>query len=341
MNFNTHDWMSKLPSDRKLSEILMPGSHDAGLYEVTGSSVPNSWVITQEKTIGEQLKAGVRCFDLRVYNKRDFPGVSNLFGGKLGLYVGHFAEPVFKGHSIGGGFGPPFWRVLFDIKSFFLQGQSSKETVILRLSHIKKSNLFSTIYFVLSILSDNLYLKNKKITIGNEKLRNLRGKIITIYENSIDKHLKQIFKDFNSLESSSKLLKFKDSVVLFKKAGDMKDIISPEKKKGKLILRGKYSNKRRLESVFEKQERRLSDWSSAIEEDRNKYDGELMQLYWTSTGSATSKSRKIIKNTRALWTRDAVRQLTGLIQQHEPNIVWMDFCNSAKSLTILRNNNFR
>ena len=49
-----------LGPDKKLNEIVMAGSHDAG---ITGGG---SNVQTQDRDIYEQAKAGVRIFDLRI-----------------------------------------------------------------------------------------------------------------------------------------------------------------------------------------------------------------------------------------------------------------------------------
>jgi hypothetical protein len=51
---------SKLGTDKQLNQIVMAGSHDAG---ITGGM----WnVKTQSLNIGEQAAAGVRVFDLRI-----------------------------------------------------------------------------------------------------------------------------------------------------------------------------------------------------------------------------------------------------------------------------------
>jgi hypothetical protein len=57
------DWMGKIYSiiqNRRLNEIVIPGTHDSGCYEFDSVSIK-----TQEKSIAEQLSFGVRYFDLR------------------------------------------------------------------------------------------------------------------------------------------------------------------------------------------------------------------------------------------------------------------------------------
>ena len=57
-------WMGNLKDDTLVCDVVIPGSHDAGCYQM-------NWLgETQQFTIGQQLKMGVRYFDLRV-NKKD------------------------------------------------------------------------------------------------------------------------------------------------------------------------------------------------------------------------------------------------------------------------------
>ena len=52
-------WMSYLPDDALLSALSIPGTHDAA------TSTLNLWSKCQSLSLGAQLNAGVRCFDLR------------------------------------------------------------------------------------------------------------------------------------------------------------------------------------------------------------------------------------------------------------------------------------
>jgi hypothetical protein len=51
--------------DRKLAEVIIPGTHDSGTYQLGWGSGINS-AKTQNVSIGEQLKDGIRYLDLRV-----------------------------------------------------------------------------------------------------------------------------------------------------------------------------------------------------------------------------------------------------------------------------------
>ena len=61
-------WMSDIWTfikDRKLAEVIIPGTHDSGTYQLGWGSGINS-AKTQNVSIGEQLKDGIRYLDLRV-----------------------------------------------------------------------------------------------------------------------------------------------------------------------------------------------------------------------------------------------------------------------------------
>jgi hypothetical protein len=89
---------------KSLSQIVIPGSHDAGMYE--GSLGP--WLgITQDQNLYQQLSWGVRYFDLRP-------------DANLNIYHG----PVT---------GPSVQSVLEDVKKYMAEGH--REVVVLKFSH--------------------------------------------------------------------------------------------------------------------------------------------------------------------------------------------------------------
>ena len=98
---NTANWMSQIPNDRTLNQLIIPGTHDSGTDSITSSSyfsisdpgplpawleeisniLPASiirpivagWSKTQPYSISDQLNNGIRYFDFRVcYAKSDF-----------------------------------------------------------------------------------------------------------------------------------------------------------------------------------------------------------------------------------------------------------------------------
>lgn len=68
--FETATWMKQLDDGIKLNQLIMPGSHDAGMSELhhcdLGSDMNTGMVKTQALNILQQLEAGSRYFDIRV-----------------------------------------------------------------------------------------------------------------------------------------------------------------------------------------------------------------------------------------------------------------------------------
>ena len=61
--FSYETWMANLPDNTYVSQISMPGTHDAGAY--SSSSVSSSTAQTQTLSIEQQLNAGIRVLDFR------------------------------------------------------------------------------------------------------------------------------------------------------------------------------------------------------------------------------------------------------------------------------------
>ncbi|XP_055592727.1 PI-PLC X domain-containing protein 3 [Uranotaenia lowii] len=106
------NWMSKLPSELKAVPIInlaIPGSHDTMSYGIKDNAeiapdadpivgtlnkfipcVVRRWAVTQRYDITEQLKNGVRYFDLRICMKRP----ENKFYFVHGLFCEEINEPL-------------------------------------------------------------------------------------------------------------------------------------------------------------------------------------------------------------------------------------------------------
>lgn len=61
--YQRHNWMGDLPNDRSLSEIVIPGTHDTGAY-----NIPADLGETQDWNIPDQLNNGIRFLDVRIAN---------------------------------------------------------------------------------------------------------------------------------------------------------------------------------------------------------------------------------------------------------------------------------
>ena len=54
------EWMNEVPDSESLTKISIPGTHDTGTAEASGA-----YVQCQSWSVAEQLKAGIRYFDIR------------------------------------------------------------------------------------------------------------------------------------------------------------------------------------------------------------------------------------------------------------------------------------
>ncbi len=312
-----NNWMDRtVGNNKKLCEILIPGSHDACMYEVTRKKGPrllvnDSYIITQDLSIKDQLMHGTRFFDIRVYDNH----------GEL--HAGHFmskiaTQIVGKGRADIGGFGPSLWDVLLQVRDFLNEEESRRETVILKFSHIHKNYRAKVMKHVIETLGDKLYEKYPTGTVGMRPFGGLRGKVITIYEKGF----------VWTRQRANTVINYEN-----KKGNEVFDAC--ENKTGKLILRGYFSNKRSLNNMLKKQVQLLAGWRKIY--NQNIYRGELMQLYWTSTwhpGTRIGGKQNIRRNTDPLWLPTARAKLKFLIKNYKPNIVLVDFANVDKNYTI-------
>lgn len=121
-------WMQEnwdILSSKSLQQIVIPGSHDAGMSYVNNcTSFANTCnTRTQTLPIGEQLQNGFRYFDLR-------PNFYNPTVGDNEWYLGHYSEIE---NVLGEGCnGEPLAAVLGEVAGFL---KNNPEIVILDFSH--------------------------------------------------------------------------------------------------------------------------------------------------------------------------------------------------------------
>ncbi|KAF9815981.1 hypothetical protein IEO21_04308 [Rhodonia placenta] len=109
-----------------LRHLCIPGSHDSGMYRLTGGTAfsNTSNTITQTFSIGDQLNRGVRYFDCRpVLSGRQYVS-------------GHYSDLA---HPLGwqGGNGEFFVDIVSQINNFT---NSNKELIIFNLSHDRNTS---------------------------------------------------------------------------------------------------------------------------------------------------------------------------------------------------------
>lgn len=148
-NLNGASWMQdnlSLLGNKKMNEICITGSHDAGM-SVRTSGTPlaaNCSVLTQSKSIQGQLESGARYFDIR-------PVIS---AGNY--YTGHYGY-IDKLSSWQGANGQSIDSIIADVNSFT---SSQKELVVLNLSHSLNTDVGNGSYRAFNQGEwDNLFVK--------------------------------------------------------------------------------------------------------------------------------------------------------------------------------------
>jgi hypothetical protein len=122
---NLNNWMSELKPTRKLVELWLPGSHDAGVYTDEQKDVtPGDTARCQNAHIGEQASCGSRVFDIRVFLRG-----TGLLGRTKIPTMGHF----FMDTAPLGSYGGTLEAALNDAGVFL--AAFKKEFLIFRIGH--------------------------------------------------------------------------------------------------------------------------------------------------------------------------------------------------------------
>jgi len=173
------DWMGRLLRNKPgvlLNHITMPGSHDAGMYVDNSDDVKlnaaqnggGEWALTQHLPMRDQLRAGARYFDIRVYHDRN---------GVLWTYHGQFKGAVFYG-----AFGGKLTEILGDVKAF-LDGPGASEAVFLKITpYDGAADLPKTIGEIRAKLASHLYTAAHDPSFAVTRLADLKGKVVVAFD---------------------------------------------------------------------------------------------------------------------------------------------------------------
>jgi hypothetical protein len=159
---------------KRLNEVVIPGSHDAGIY---GNGRSN--VITQDLDIAGQATAGVRFFDLRIASAKK--GVIN---PKIEQRAYHLDQKLIIGKkgdnqnvSHLGGWGDTLTSMLTQAKQFVTTHPN--EFLILKFS--KCFNLDNVVQTCLAVLGDKQFNPRAKVNLNMLLVSQLAGKVITLF----------------------------------------------------------------------------------------------------------------------------------------------------------------
>ena len=137
-------WMEKLPNEKKLKDLVIPGSHDSGTFSLDknmeiGPDEPNlirkfgklvkpvvyNWSVTQSMTIYEQLRSGIRYLDLRVaYRTADKNSEIRVLHGLFGWTIDQVLDEVNRFVA-----NYPKEIVILDFNHFYKMDQAAHETL--------------------------------------------------------------------------------------------------------------------------------------------------------------------------------------------------------------------
>jgi hypothetical protein len=214
-----NDWMSNISDNTQLKDILMPGSHDAGVWAtpgqrgnvlVTNAFMPVSSIAAQLGDIRAQADAGSRWFDIRMYKTptRWMPWEKSLRpqhldGHKMKLRAAHV--PAFQEGAISkgilqspglGGYGASIEQILDQAISFVTLPATRTEFIVIRFSHCPEpKKVLKEIKYYLddrtkvnrgAILSRNS--PGVAASLGQTPLSALRSKVALIFDERFHKY---------------------------------------------------------------------------------------------------------------------------------------------------------
>jgi hypothetical protein len=177
--------------NKELNEIVIPGSHDAGLY---GAGKDN--IITQKVNVGGQALAGIRFFDLRIATEKSGFGPWATYEQKayhLKDTMVHDSGHQVRRHLPGGnknvkshqnvahagGWGGDLTTMLQQAQAFVSNAAYATEFLILKFS--KCYNLEQIIESCLQNLGAKWYAPGALTNLNTQQVNALAGRVITLF----------------------------------------------------------------------------------------------------------------------------------------------------------------
>lgn len=210
------DMLKPLQSKKSLKDIVIPGSHDAGMSVLTATGGQQKGTInacntlTQQLVIEQQLMQGIRMFDLRVgtYNES--------------LYTKHAAADCMA-DAIGGGYGEPLKTVSLAIKQFLKN--NSEEIVLVSFSHFCETEtpLKQLQDSLLNWIGKDKIYQNNAVNIGDVPISQLAGKVILSFE--IPNWKNPLFPNCSIADSTNAFVNFRRA---YAGTNDLKKLLQTE-----------------------------------------------------------------------------------------------------------------
>jgi hypothetical protein len=190
--------MRQIPDTKWLRQIVLPGSHDAGVYGTAQTitrgvpgflSNPKNSIVCQHSDFGRQAMAGSRFFDCRVFLRKTTDAAT---GAKVTEQkLGHFFKekvPLSKQPAMGG-YGGALTAVVGQALDFVIANPS--EFIILRFSHTYHPT--ECVNAIRHVIAGNpaypgaLYTQTGNI--ATKTIGSLRGRVIMVFDEKFNHHI--------------------------------------------------------------------------------------------------------------------------------------------------------
>lgn len=187
----TADWMAEVPDSTRLSDLSLPGTHDTMTYQVNNLDGA-SWLKTQNLSLEEQLKAGVRVLDIRVRcqgtplpdDSPPLPGPDDApHAPHLPRYDPQGEQNLWLVHD-SYGIGGTLEDVLDTVQKF--QAEHPREAIVMRLSKDDTSvGCRQSVPQVFDSYMDRYTKQGLRVWTGtdnNPTLEKLRGNLVVLHD---------------------------------------------------------------------------------------------------------------------------------------------------------------
>lgn len=307
-------WMSKIQHDPQLIHMVLPASHDAGVYGDSLSRVacPKRYARTQGSNIYNQAMSGSRVFDVRVFLKRikDDKGKS-----VIEPTMGHFAAEKFKwpkfGKSTGafGGYGGSFMTAVKDAVAYVKT--YSSEFLILRISHTYcPEEVRAALSEFMSVGDNAKYVYNQSNNIATCTLDELRGKVVMVFAS-------EFHTGFSPKDGYLPMFKYETG----------------KPTANGLCFCGTYKSKKDMKDV-------LKVAQKAADDHKGHRQDHLHWVYWQQTGGNVSSNTLSKKGAHAK-LGDFITEIKAKIDKDNwtlPNVIGHDFVNEQTCKQIIELN---
>ena len=341
----------ELGGNKRLNQIVMAGSHDAGVQE-GGSNVR-----TQKLDILAQARAGVRVFDLRIAAQTQAPAMP---GGEKGASLRAFHSSITRkatktrfatdvGRStdltrtkvVGGSFGGYLTEMLAGARRFVQSPEGRNEFLILKFDKSQNWRLIAEA--CASNLGD--YLFKEWGNLNNRTLSELKGKVVVVFSAAGMQELRANYGPGSSAKGITGILGFKnlysggsydpafDGLQYFGKGGT--SVTKP----------------------FFKSRQNRKKQASIMAKAKQSHPDVLSMMYWTTTGifeSIRARNDRMwdapnVHRLKKLWANglqdfvdhrivgdfaDGTAALAMERRRSMPNIIMIDFADEAKCRVI-------